>query len=367
MAQPGRPKARLVFSSADERDALYGWSVNPPNDNQSLARRARIVLACGSGYTNRYVAQHFHVSEVMVSKWRQRYLEAGLEGLRDAPRSGVPRSIADERVDALIEATLVQSRPGGAAWTQESMAEAIGISGSSVGRLWRDHGIDPHRVNIVQLSADPAFIDKVRDVVGLYLNPPEGALVLGVDERSPIPTAGRRAAGRPGRPEAVDADSPENGQRDFGAPLVVAAGRVIADPTIARETERDRDFRFRQFLLRLDQLVPKDLDVHVIVVHSSTKMTEPLRDWLLRNLRFQLHFAPTYRWWMKVVERWLTEFANQGSPSTTQLAASITDWIETGSEDPRPFVWLQSAEEIVETLATEVAPISGSEQNHGGG
>jgi transposase len=348
MGEPGRPKAPLLLSY-DERRPLEDWAGRAPEDAPWLQRRSQIVLACAEGRTNQAVAQQLGVSEGTVSTWRSRYLEGGPDGLRDKQRPGVPRSITDEQVEALIAATLFERSPEGTAWTQESMAKARRISGSSVGRKWREHGLHPRRANIFALSFDPAFVAKVRGAVGLYLNPPQGALVLCVDETIPIPPA-RRATPFRARPEVATGGSDDDAAdaSDLQAALAAASRQVTSDPARAKMIERDRDHAFEQFLDLIDQAVPKDHDLHVVVDYSSTKLTESLRKWLtVGHLRFELHTAPTYRWWMPLVERWLAEFAALGlGRSPSELAASINDWVERWNEDPRPFDWHKDEDEI---------------------
>jgi transposase len=350
-----------VFNSLEERQLLFDWSKNPPQQTQALALRGRIVTACADGYTNRYVARHFGVSEAMVSKWCRRYVERGPDGLFDQLRSGVTRSITDEQVDALITATLEEPPPAGRYWTSQSMAERIDISATSVRRFWKQYGLAPRRVSIFQLSADPGFVGKVRGVVGLYLNPPGGALALGVDkgsgvdEYSSVQAAGPNISILPRRSETAgrrgDADQPPD-PSDLHSALEVASGQVVTDQAIAKKTKRERDFRFRRFLQLIDGRGSKDLDVHMVVDHSSTKMTVELVRGLEDRRRFHLHTAPTWSWWMHLAEWWLTELAARGlDPSTTELAASINDWIENWTEDPGPFVWKQDGNQIGKRLS----------------
>jgi len=351
VAEPGRPKAAVVLTF-DERSQLQAWAHNPPADAPSLARRSLIVLRCAEGYTNRDVAEYLGVSEKTVAKWRRRFLARRLDGLRDDPRPGVPRSITDEQEDALIFSTLV-GRPDGRAWTRASMAKECHTSESSVGRFWKEHGLRPRRVNIVSLSADPAFVGKIRDVVGLYLQPPEGAFVLCVDETEPIPAA-RRATPMVLGPEMAgdrSSDDQPNATTRLHAALGAAGEQVNADPALAKATERERDLQFRRFLEGIDKAVPEDLDLHVVVDYGSTKMTEALREWLLGHLRFEFHTTPTYGWWMTVAEWWFTELATHGlARSPAELAASINEWIPRWNEYPRPFDWHKSADEIVHML-----------------
>jgi len=333
-----------VFNSLEERELLFDWSKDPPRGSQSVALRCRIVIACADGYTDSYVAQHFGVSEARVAKWRRRYVARGPEGLFDAPRSGVTRSITDEQVEAVIAASLEERSPDGTHWTTRSMARVAQTSQSSVARIWKKHGLDPRRVNIFKLSADPEFVGRVRGVVGLYLNPPEGALVLGVEEGkdAPVPASGPSTPTLGRRAELAErpSDDQRHNPTNLHRALEVASGRVVTDQALAKVIERDRDFRFRRFLQLIDLSVSRALELHVVVDHSSTKMTDALDQLLDEHRRFHLHTAPNFGWWMYVVEWWLTELAATGlGPSTTELAASINDWMENWNEDPSPFVW----------------------------
>jgi len=361
MAERGRPKAELVLSD-DERETLERWA-RRPKSAQALALRCRIVLECAKGQTNRAVAQRVGVSEPTVSKWRRRFIAERLGGLHDEPRPGVPRSITDDHVEALIVATLEQTPSDATHWSTRSMAKATGISASSVGRIWRAFGLKPHLVDTFKLSSDPLFIEKVRDVVGLYLNPPEGALVLCVDEKTQVQALDRTAPIlplRPGLPERQTHDYRRNGTTNLYAALDVASGQVIADMT-----ERHRAQEFRRFLNLINRSVPADLDVHVVVDNYAAHKTPEIHRWLLRHPRFTLHFTPTYSSWMNLVERWFaeltTKWLRRGTHrSTKELEASITRWIDTWNDEPRPFVWHKSADEILDTLAGYCARISGS-------
>jgi transposase len=361
MAERGRPKAELVLND-DERDTLQRW-VRRPKSAQALALRCRIVLECAAGQTNREVARRLGVSEVMVSKWRRRFVTHRLEGLHDEPRPGVPRSITDDDVEALIVTTLEQTPTDATHWSTRSMAKATGMSQSAVSRIWRAFGLKPHLVDSFKLSPDPQFVEKVRDVVGLYLNPPEGALVLCVDEKTQVQALDRTAPIlplRPGLPERRTHDYKRNGTTNLYAALDIASGKVIADMT-----ERHRALEFRRFLNLINRSVPEDLDVHVVVDNSSTHKTPEIHRWLLRHPRFTLHFTPTYSSWMNLVERWFAELTNKWlrrgtHRSTKELEASITTWVDRWNDDPTPFVWHKSADEILDTLATYCARISDS-------
>jgi transposase len=344
-----------VFNSLEERELLFGWSKDPPQDTQALALRCRIVIACADGYDDAYVARHYKVSQAMVAKWRRRYVARGPEGLFDKPRSGVPRSISDQQVEALIATTLEERPPEGTRWTTRSMARVSDTSQSWVARTWKQCGLDPRRVNIFTLSADLEFVGKVRGLLGLYLNPPEGALVLGVDkgaraeENTPVQASGPSIPVLPRRSVMTERLSDVDqgpGPSDLHRALEIASGQVVTDQAIAKVTERDRDFRFRRFLQLIDGSVPGGTQLHVVVDHSSTKMTDALSQWLAGHPRFHLHTPPTFGWWIHLVEWWLTELAARGlGPSISELAPSINDWIENWHEDPHPFVWHSSANE----------------------
>ena len=352
MAERGRPKAELVLSD-NERETLERWA-RRPKSTQALALRCRIVLECASGLTNREVSRRIGVSEPTVSKWRRRFVTKRLEGLHDEARPGVPRSITDDHVEALIVATLEQTPTDATHWSTRSMAKATGMSQSAVSRIWRAFGLKPHLVDSFKLSPDPQFVEKVRDVVGLYLNPPEGALVLCVDEKTQIQALDRTSPVlplRPGLPERRTHDYVRGGTTNLYAALDIASGQVIADMT-----EHHRALEFRRFLNLINNSVPKDLDVHVVVDNSSTHKTPEIHRWLLRHPRFTLHFTPTYSSWMNLVERWFaeltTKWLRRGTHrSTKELEAAITTWIANWNEDPKPFVWHKSADEILDTLA----------------
>jgi transposase len=361
MAERGRPKAELVLTD-DERETLARWA-RRPKSAQALALRCRIVLECAKGRGNRAVARRLGVSEPTVSKWRRRFVVQRLEGLHDEPRPGVPRSITDDDVEALIVATLEETPTDATHWSTRSMAKATGISASSVGRIWRAFGLKPHLVDSFKLSSDPLFVEKVRDVVGLYLNPPEGALVLCVDEKTQVQALDRTSPVlplRPGLAERQTHDYTRHGTTNLYAALDVASGLVITDMT-----DRHRALEFRRFLNLINRSVPADLDVHVVVDNSSTHKTPEIHRWLLRHPRFTLHFTPTYSSWMNLVERWFAELTNKWlrrgtHRSTKELEASINQWTDTWNDDPKPFVWHKSADEILDTLAAYCARISGS-------
>ena len=361
MARRGRPTDELVLSD-EERETLERWA-RRPKSAQALALRCRIVLECAKGGTNVEVAGRLGVTRATVGKWRQRFVERRLDGLYDEPRPGAPRTVGDDDVERLIVTTLEETPGDATHWSTRSAATATGMSASTVGRIWRAFGLKPHLVDSFKLSPDPLFIEKVRDIVGLYLNPPEGALVLCVDEKSQIQALDRTAPIlplRPGLPERATHDYRRHGTTNLYAALDVASGKVITDMT-----ERHRAQEFRKFLNLINRSVPEDLDVHVIVDNSSTHKTPEIHRWLLRHPRFQLHFTPTYSSWLNLIERWFaeltTKWLRRGTHrSTKELEAAIDSWTDTWNDDPRPFIWHKSADEILETLAGYCARISDS-------
>jgi transposase len=360
MGVRGRPKAPLVLS-VEEREALERWA-RRPNSAQALALRCRIVLACADGATNKEVASRLGVNQATVCKWRARFVTRRLDGLADEPRPGAVRKITDEDVERVIVKTLEEAPAGATHWSTRSMAKATGMSQSAISRIWRAFGLKPHLTESFKLSPDPLFIDKV-DIVGLYANPPEGALVLCVDEKSQIQALDRTAPVlplRPGTPERRTHDYVRHGITNLYAALDVASGNVIADLTA-----QHRAIEFRKFLNLINRSVPAHLDVHVIVDNSSTHKTPEIHRWLVRHPRFILHFTPTYSSWLNLVERWFAELTEKWlrrgtHRSTKELEAAIRSWIATWNDDPRPFVWHKTADEILETLTTYCERISDS-------
>ena len=289
MAKPGRPKAPLVLTG-EERSTLVRWS-RRANSAQALAVRCRIVLACADGLSNTQVAARLGVSRPTVGKWRARFIQRRLEGLADEPRPGAPRKITDEQVEAVVVATLEETPKEATHWSRASMATRSGLSKSTVGRIWKAFRLKPHLTDTFKLSTDPQFIDKVRDVVGLYLDPPEHALVLCVDEKSQVQALDRSQPVlpmMPGVPERRTHDSARNGITSLFAALDVASGKVIG--SIHR---RHRSVEFRKFLVKLDKQVPGELDVHLICDNYATHKTDTIQRWLAAHPRFHLHFVPT--------------------------------------------------------------------------
>ena len=348
--------------TADERGVLERWA-RRPKSSQALALRCRIVLAAADGEETVAIAARLGCSRGTVSKWRGRFAERRLDGLHDEPRPGQPRKVTDDEVERVIVKTLEESPPNATHWSTRSMAAEVGLSREAVGRIWRAFGLQPHRVEDFKLSPDPQFIDKVRDVVGLYLNPPEAAVVLCVDEKSQIQALDRTAPVlplMPGVPERRTHDYVRNGTTNLYAALDVASGHVIADMA-----PRHRAEEFRRFLNLIDRSVPEHLDVHVVLDNSSTHKTPSIQRWLLRHPRFTLHFTPTYSSWLNLVERWFAELSTKWIKrgthrSVRDLVASIRTWITGWNDEPRPFVWHRTADEILDTLAAYCRRINDS-------
>jgi transposase len=346
----------------DERQTLERWAQRPTS-SQALALRCRIVLACAEGVSNVAAGEQLDVHAATVAKWRRRFASRRLEGLSDEPRPGVPRTISDAQVEQVIVKTLEETPPDATHWSTRSMARATGMSQTAISRIWRAFGLKPHLVQTWKLSTDPQFIDKVRDLVGLYLNPPECAVVLCVDEKSQIQALERTAPVlplMPASPQRRSHDYTRHGTTNLYAALNLASGLVIS-----QLTPRHRAIEFRQFLHRIDQAVPAGLDVHVICDNSSAHKTPAIRRWLVAHPRFHVHFTPTYSSWLNLVERWFaeltTKWLKRGSHrSVPELTASIQSWIETWNQQPRPFVWTKTADQILDSIAGYLQPISNS-------
>jgi transposase len=348
----GRPVARIELS-ADVAGILEGYTQRRKT-TQALALRAPIVLGCAAGLSNKAVAARERVTAQTVGKWRQRFVEHGLDGLLDEPRPGVPRKIDDAKVESVIVRTL-ESQPSGAThWSTRSMARHSGISTSSVGRIWRAFGLQPHRLETFKLSSDPLFVEKVRDIVGLYLNPPDHALVLCVDEKSQIQALDRTQPLLPMRPGQIERrthDDQRHGTTSLFAALDILTGRVIG-----RCYQRHRAVEFRRFLATVEQAVPTDLDIHLVLDNYATHKAPPVKAWLARHPRYHLHFTPTSTSWLNQVERWFALLADKQIKrgvhrSVHELNAAITAFIQAHNDDPKPFIWTKSADAILQTIA----------------
>jgi transposase len=348
--------------SAEQRAALERWA-RRPKTAQALALRARIVLRCAGGLSNEVVASELGVHAATVGKWRRRFLGEGLDGLLDEPRPGAPRRISDQQVELVLTKTLEQQPVDASHWSTRSMAAATGLSQSAISRIWRAFALQPHRIETFNLSADPLFVEKVRDVVGLYLDPPERALVLCVDEKSQIQALDRSRPTLPilpGTPARRPHDYLRHGTTSLFAALDIASGRVTH-----QLHRRHRAVEFRKFLDLLDQTVPSTLEVHLILDNYATHKTPTIRRWLLRHPRFVLHFIPKSSSWLNLVERWFAELTTKKlkrgtHPSVEALEAEITAWAEHWNADPRPYVWTKTADEILTNLARYYERISDS-------
>lgn len=347
------PIAVEVVLSEVEREQLESWA-RRAKSAQALAQRSRIVLAAADGMKNTEIAERFSLDHKTVRKWRNRFVADRLEGLLDEPRPGRPRIVSDARVEEVIVKTLESTPKDATHWSTRSMAAEVGLSQSAVARIWRAFGLQPHRQETWKLSRDPQFIDKVRDVVGLYLDPPERAVVLCVDEKSQIQALDRTAPilpMLPGTPQRATHDYKRSGTSSLYAALDITTGKVIGSLHA-----RHRAVEFKKFLATLDQEVPRNLDVHLILDNASTHKTPAIQRWLAAHPRFVLHFTPTSSSWLNLVERWFAELTNKKLKRGTHrsvraLNQDIRDWIETWNENPRPFVWTKTADQILESIA----------------
>jgi transposase len=340
--------------TAVERETLVGWA-RRRRSAAGLAQRSRIVLACAEGQTNTAVAAQVAVSVPTVRRWRGRFAERRLDGLLDEPRPGQPRKIGDEQVEDVIVRTLESAPPdGGTHWSTRQMAAASGLNQTAISRIWRAFGLQPHRVEHWKLSKDPLFVEKVRDIVGLYLDPPERAIVLCVDEKSQIQAFDRSAPMLPmlpGTPARATHDHKRNGTSSLFAALNTTSGKVIRSLHA-----RHRAIEFKKFLIKIDKEVPADLDIHMILDNYCTHKTPAIKRWLTAHSRLHLHFTPTGSSWMNLVERWFGELTARKlrhgmHPSVTELNADIEDWVEHWNENPNPYVWTKTADEILDNLA----------------
>jgi transposase len=361
MANVGRPKAVLELSG-EERETLERWS-RRRKSSQALAMRSRIVLACAEGLTNVAAAARCGVDSHTVAKWRRRFLERRLDGLMDEPRPGRPASITTDQVEDVVVATLESTPKNATHWSRAKMAERSGLSKSTIGRIWKAFELKPHRADGFKLSNDPQFVEKVYDVVGLYLNPPESAVVLSVDEKSQVQALARSQPAfpmMPGMPEKRTHDYVRHGTTTLFAALNTADGSVIS--SLHR---KHRAIEFRSFLIKIDSQVPADLDVHLICDNYQTHKTPTVKAWLEKHPRFHMHFTPTYSSWINQVERFfgfVTEDLLRRSDhrSVQALEADIRNWVKAWNENPTPFIWTKTAEQILESLGRLLNRISGA-------
>jgi transposase len=356
------PYAPAVVVTDDERAQLEAWA-RRPTSAQALALRSRIVLAAAEGLGNTAIAGKLGIAVITARRWRSRFLAQGLDGLTDEPRPGRPRTVSDEQVEAVITRTLESTPSDATHWSTRSLAAELGLSQSAVSRIWRAFGLQPHRQDAWKLSRDPLFTGKVRDVVGLYLDPPERAVVLCVDEKSQIQALDRTAPifpMLPGVPARASHDYKRAGTSNLYAALDLTTGKVIGSLHA-----RHRAIEFRKFLAAIDREVPAGLDVHVVLDNASTHKTPAIRRWLAAHPRFHLHFTPTSSSWLNLAGRWFGELTTKklqrGTHRTVrELNTDIRTWITTWNDNPRPYVWTKTADQILDSIAKYYTRINDS-------
>ena len=352
MARRGRPTVEITLSP-EERATLERWA-RRQKSSQALALRCRIVLGCADGLTHAEIARQLACNPVTVGKWRHRFATDRLDGLVDAPRPGAARTISDEVVEAVLVDTLESAPADATHWSTRGLAAKHRISHTTVEEIWRAFGLKPWRQDSFKVSPDPELIEKIRDLVALYMNPPVKAAVFAVDEKPQIQALNRTAPTLPmlpTTPARATHDYERNGTCDLFAALEVATGKVITD---IRKSHTSADFV--AFLNKVNREVPAELDVHVILDNLSAHKTPTVQRWLLRHRRFHLHFTPTYGSWMNLVERWFSALTTKklqrsAHRNVKELAADILAWADTWNENRRPFIWHKTAEEILERLA----------------
>jgi transposase len=357
----GRPVPPIVLTT-DERTILEQWA-RRRKTAQAIALRARLVLRCATGETATAIAREMRVTKQTVGKWRGRFVARRLDGLLDEPRPGVTRTITDAHVEQVLTTTLETTPRDATHWSTRSMAAHCGMSQSAIVRIWQAFALQPHRSETFKLSKDPLFIDKVRDIVGLYLYPPDRALVLSVDEKSQIQALDRTAPILPlgpGHPERRTHDYKRHGTTSLFAALDVATGKVLG---ACYRRHRSREFLL--FLKRIDTDSPSELDLHLILDNYGTHKTPAVRRWLAAHPRFHLHFTPTSASWLNLVERWFAKLTDKqikrgAHRSTDALEAAIREYLTITNESPKPFVWTKTADEILASVARYCQRISDS-------
>ena len=348
----GRPKQPLILIE-EEQERLQSLA-HRARSQSALARRARVVLACAEGLDNKMVAKKLRCSTGMVSKWRGRFLKARLEGLYDEPRPGAPRKVTDAQVERVVIQTLESTPRGQTHWSTRELAKATGLSRMTISRIWRAFGLQPHRTESFKLSPDPLLVEKVRDVVGLYMNPPDHALVICVDEKSQIQALDRTQPMLPLRPGQIERrthDYKRHGTTSLFAALDLKTSRVIG-----QLHRRHRSQEFRRFLDTIEANLPAELDVHIVMDNYGTHKTARIRKWFAKRPRFHVHFTPTYGSWINLVERWFAEITNKRIRrgifrSVKELENAIREYINVHNENPKPFVWTRTADEILASIA----------------
>jgi transposase len=359
MGKRGRPTVEIKLSG-DERKTLQRWA-RRQSSSQALALRCKIVLACAAGdRTHVQIAAALGCSHTTVTKWRHRFATDRLDGLIDAPRPGAARKISDDTVEAIVVETLETAPPDATHWSTRGLAARHGISHQTVAEIWKAFGLKPWRQDEFKVSPDPLLVEKIRDIVALYMNPPVAAAVFAVDEKPQIQALNRTAPTLPmlaTTPARATHDYARNGTCDLFAALDIATGTVITDIR-KRHTSDD----FVAFLNKVNRNVPAELDVHVVLDNLSAHKTPKVQKWLLRHKRFHFHFTPTYGSWMNLVERWFSALTTKklqrtAHNSVTELTADIEAWVENWNENPKPFVWNKTADQILDSLARYCAAV----------
>ena len=363
MSKGGRPKALLTLSD-DERQKLDTWA-NRPKSTLRLATRARIVLACAEGRDNKDVAARLHVNIATVGKWRKRFLEDRLEGLADEPRPGAPRTITDAMVEEVVTRTLEEKPKAATHWSTRDMAQAVGLSQSAIVRVWNAFGLKPHKAETFKLSTDPYFVEKVRDVVGLYMSPPENAIVLSIDEKSqvqPLDHTQPLLPMAPGQAERGTPDYVRNGTTSLFAALNVATGSVIG-----KCYKRHRQQEFLKFLKEIDGQITREpgIQIHIVMDNYGTHKTPAVKRWFERHPEYHLHFTPTSGSWLNQVERFFAEITEKrirrgAFRSVAALESAIMEYLARHNEDPKPFVWTAGADLILNRVKGVCERISNS-------
>lgn len=357
----GRPMPPIILTN-EESETLEHW-IRRAKTGQALAQRCRMIVGCASGKSNAIVAAELGFCPQTIGKWRSRFLEHRLDGLLDEPRPGAPRKITDADVERAITMTLESMPEGATHWSTRLLSQKTGLSQSAVSRIWRAFALQPHRTETFKLSTDPLFIDKVRDIVGLYLNPPDRALVMCVDEKSQIQALDHTQPLLPMRPGQVERrthDYSRHGTTSLFAALDAKTGRVLGECH-----RRHRSIEFRKFLDLIDEAVPANLDIHVVMDNYATHKTPLIHRWLARHPRYHLHFTPTGSSWLNLVERWFAALTEKQLRrgvyrSTRALEDAIYDYLETTNNHPKPFIWSKTADQILDSIARFCKRISDS-------
>lgn len=347
----GKPAIGIELTEAERR--ALGSLARAQKTGQALARRARIVLAAAAGLENKAICVEVGADANTVAKWRRRFAERRLDGLLDEPRPGAPRTIGDDEIAETIRLTLEATPPGATHWSLRSMADAVGYAPSTIHRIWRAFGLQPHRSGTFKLSTDPLFVEKVRDIVGLYLSPPDRALVLCVDEKSQIQALDRTQPVLPMRPGQIERRSHDYTR--YGTTSLFAALDIATGAILGRCYPKHRSSEFRKFLDQIEANVPADLDVHLVMDNYATHKTQPIRDWLAKRPRWHVHFTPTGASWINQVERFFALLTDKQirrgvHRSTEALERDIRAFIDAHNANPKPFRWTKTADDILAAI-----------------